>query len=166
MRAYTNPNMKAKFLAGVASVGGPPPSEKVIEAQLETAAHAFKPEGFAFICGRNWAVSARRAEACATKRAVRAAKMAAQIVQKAAEDAAARVELDEIIAQRSGKSPMHMRAVRLALVCKVPVQLWGEHLPVASRDTYYQWKRRGLKAILPYASQTLIAWIAAQPAPR
>jgi len=160
--------LKAKFLAGVCSVGGPPPSEKVLEAQLETAAHAFKPEGFAFICGRNWAVSARRAEDCATKRAVRAAKMAAQIVQKAAEDAAAIQELDEIIARSAqcGKSPMHMRAVRLALCSMVPVQLWGEHLPLASRDTYYQWKRRGLKAILPYASQTLIAWIAAQPAPR
>lgn len=150
---------------GVASMFGSPLDERAVAAIVARAVKAREPEHYAFRAGRNRAIDAIRRKAAASKRARQADLQEAidaavafirnEVTERCT--AELRTVLDRLASGPTpGRMSDHLLVVQAAYLEGIALRDLYPSVPAA---TLYQWKRRGLKLVLPHASQELSYWL-------
>lgn len=171
--APTPANVLASFIRGAAVVGEHP-SEEIISSKLAAIqqANPRKRVGYAFMCGRNWALDQRERKASqARQQARQLARLAEADAAKAraeAHEAAMRSELYDVIdlmeqsARLDGRVALYRyaNALRLAYLLNLPASKWSALYPQLSVNGLQQVKCRAVKCAAEHAaSPALMRWL-------
>lgn len=161
----TPEGIRSAITAGVLTVSKVLP---LTEAELEGCVQRVlrkrslkRPAHYAFVTGRNWAISRLRKADVAARRTVQAAAQRAQAEHAAAQRAVLIAELQEIIQELAAEHVddagklRQLGCVRLYYVESAAPGVWRDRFPGVSRDALYQWKRRGMLLVMAYASEPL-----------
>lgn len=146
-------NLYLALLQGVQSVRGALPSEEKVAAILAKAATVqSNQEGYAYVAGRNAAIDGLRRGDAATRRALLVEQARLQEEAEKELKASLQSELRKLALEVS--MPARYVAGLLSYVDSSGLPGLMERFQI-SDDCAAQWRRRGIKAILPYASQAL-----------
>lgn len=160
--------VRLMFLRGACSYGFTP-SEEVVEAKINKilTADTKSTLNYAFVAGRNWAISERLRQERAAKRAILNEQQAVQDAQEAAHEQKMWTEMDNLIRkifQDPARKPEQWWREQLALILirdDVPTNKWVNHFPGLTLVNLYQIRCRAIKfAKQRYKpSDELIKWI-------
>lgn len=154
--------MRDQILNGLASV--PVTFDRGVVDELERrvlAAHPENPENYAFVVGRNWAISRLRTQRYQERVAAFAARRAEEERLKQETFERCTKEFAELTARlvpELRETQLRMIGmVRLSVLERRTDEECAERYPGSTPAQRWQWKRRGLKLLLPHASPELAA---------
>lgn len=152
--------MRNQILNGLASV--PVSYDRTVVDELERrvlAAHPANPSNYAFVVGRNWAISRLRTQRYQERVAALAARRAEEdrlqheMFERCTREFA---ELTARLVPELRETQLRMIGmVRLSVLERRADEECAERYPGSTPAQRWQWKRRGLKLLLPHASSEL-----------
>ena len=149
---------------------GERPSQEIIARKLDSIeqANPRKRVGYAFMCGRNWAITAQRHRNAQARLALKLAEAEATKARAEAHEAAMRAELQDVIelmeqsARLDGRVALYRyaNALRLAYLLNLPARKWAALYPQLSINGLHQVKCRSVKHAAEHAaSPALMRWL-------
>lgn len=115
---------------------------------------------YAFFCGRNWAIDQQRKREAAVRIAERRREKLERERQISRNHERAEREflrlVDRLSPALSDLQQCHLEIVWLICFGGSTDTDCAEMYPGSKRDQRYQWKRRGVKLVLPHASENLV----------
>lgn len=149
---------------------GERPSQEIISSKLAAVerANPRKRIGYAFMCGKNWAINTQRHRNAQARLALKLAEAEAAQARAEAHEAAMRAELNDVIdlmeqsARLDGRTMLYRyaNALRLAYLLNLPARKWAALYPQLSLDGLYQVKCRAVKYAAEHAaSPALMRWL-------
>jgi len=136
---------------------------EALVAKVEAVKEVKNPRHYAATAAWHYLVERRRRHARALRRAVQVERRLAEAKQEEGLQRSyerARGELAELVDTLRAEGVTQAQECQLGLLLAVYIHGYSlaqaeEIYPKTSRDTRYQWKRRGLKLVAPHASEEL-----------